>query len=231
MKADSELPGEQCAALPTALQPALEVYLAEIGASVIGELPTKPRLAEPQFDRFLYTQPVDQALFQFVRDEPYGWIKFDPWNVCRARLIAQLALAYPELSILILEYRQDDCELLARDIGEFGVIATARHGKLINQHCRRVHVCTPQSATQFGIETHGRSIVIASDLSEVLDARGWEAVSWARNARLYGMLPTYQRLSPRQEVRARAMFGFPELTIPRHGCIQRPVVVSQECFR
>jgi hypothetical protein len=226
--------GEERIELPTAALPALERYLAELGARVHFEDHSPDNhLAEPCWVRLSNLRLLDVGLLNLVQDEPYGVIRVATERVSRARLIAQVALANPEKRIVVMEHRRDGCEKLAHEMGRFEIIATAIHGKIRSPaFFGRVVVATPDYVEWFVINESDRVILIAHDASEVvLNPNAWRSVSSASRARLYGILPIASRLSPKQEVMLRAMFGFPELVIPCHGCVQRPVVVSQECFR
>ncbi len=226
--------GDERMELPTAVLPALERYLAELGATVHSEDHSPDNhLAEPCWARLSHLHLLDMGLLNLVQHEPYGVIRIAKDQVSRARLIAQVALANPEMQIVVMEHRRDGCEKLAHEIGRFDIVASVIHGKSRSANgLGRVLVCTPDYAEWCVINESHRVILIVHDASEVvLNPNAWKSVSSAIHARLYGILPIATRLSPKQELKLRAMFGFPELVIPCHGCVQRPVIASQECFR
>src|SRR5262249_42600296 len=76
-----------------------------------------------------------------------------------------------------------------------------------------------------------RGIFIALDAAEAVRTMGRRFLGDAPSLRVYGLLRSDATLSPHQRDQLHEVFGFNEVTIPRHGRRQRQVDVVIERFR
>jgi hypothetical protein len=174
--------------------------------------------------------PVDQALLELVHDHDHGLVRFKLGAVRPARLIAQIALAFPGLTIAVAAKRRADVRRLGRLLrkhlpGRVDVVDGPCPMRL-----RRVVVTTFLGLGEPGIEIEKKDFLIIPDAAEALEANARFSIQHAERARLYGFLKIGRHLAPYDRDYVAALFGVEEIIIPRHGYIGRPVeVVAVKC--
>jgi hypothetical protein len=165
---------------------------------------------------------LDEAVLALFRDHDRGLIRFDRRGVDPARLVAQLAAAYPTLRFLAVAYRRADIRAVGERLSGLRVDvdwAWGPSGPMPRN--RRVvvapfYACTDQS----------RQVVIVLD---PLAALGRDQLDWircARPLRLFGLLDGGRRPSPRDGDDLVALFGPAAASVPAHGRVERPVLVA-----
>jgi hypothetical protein len=167
---------------------------------------------------------ADEALLEFVRRHERGLIRHGA-GVDPVRLVAQMALAFPELTFVVVVTRDDDVRRIARRLkpylpGTRWVTSASAPAKV-----GRVVLSTPWALADPAIEMRARDIVVVLDAVEILGAKPRWAVQHATRARLYGLLERDRRPAPFDADELVALFGLYEVTIPRHGHVERPVAV------
>jgi hypothetical protein len=190
-------------------------------------------LPEPVVDALSRFQRVDWALIHFLCRAERGVILIERrGKVSVARLLAQIALAWPQTPIVIVVTRIEEARRLAHELRKFvpevGLI-TSRDDK--KQPLRNVLVVTPGNLRRGDVEVEKRGICIAVNPAELFAETLAGGASVAYNlwrARLYGILDTETELPPRLRDLVTALFGTHEVLIPRHGYLplQREMVFS-----
>ena len=174
--------------------------------------------------------PVDRAMLDLVRDHDRGLVRYQAGAVRPARLIAQLALAYPDMTIAVARKRRTDVHRLGRQLrrllpGTVDVVDGPCPKRL-----RRVVVATFLGLAEPGVEIEKKDFLIVPDAAEALEANARLAIPHAEAARLLGLLEIGRHLAPYDEDWVAAVFGLEEVVIPRHGHVGRPVeVVAVSC--
>ena len=175
--------------------------------------------------------PLDAAMLEFVRQHDRGLIRFDAdGKVSPARLIMQIAGAWPDLRVVVVATRIDDARglrrQLARWLGE-ATLFTSRHGAA---RAGRVAVATYSMLAVGAIRIRQRHVYIALNPGELF--HGQEDTAWGiqgikrlYRARLYGLLADDVQLAPQPRDLVAALFGFDEVRVPRHGYSPLPVQV------
>ena len=143
-------------------------------------------------------------------------------EVDRAWLIAQIALAYPDKTVVIAASRKQEVADLARGVRKW-VPVTALLGEGEPAWQDRVVIGTYNRMGAGCVAIHRRDILIAADAVEILGEQGRLAMKYAMRARFYGFLPHTIKLAPADQDLVDCYFGFEEIDIPRHGCHRLPV--------
>jgi hypothetical protein len=186
-------------------------------------------LTEPARERLSVFRRVDHALLSFVRQYDWGVIWHErQGKVSIARLIAQVALAWPKKGVIVIVTRVEDARRLARRLRKFlprvGLV-TGRDRK--DRWERRVVVVTPQFMGRGDLAEERRGICIAVNPTELFGlalGKGGDVLNCLWKARLYGLAATDQKFPPRLRDLLTAYFGPQEVLIPRHG--HKPVAVK-----
>jgi hypothetical protein len=88
----------------------------------------------------------------------------------------------------------------------------------------RVVIGTPYGLADDGAELNKRALVLFPRAQDALQEHAQTALMTADpRFRLFGFLPADCKFSPCEQDWIRATFGFSEVTIPRHGFVERPV--------
>jgi hypothetical protein len=225
---------EPCVDLPAGHEDRAVTLLERAGWAIerCGDRP--PSLAEPNRGRLRGPRPVDRALLRHVRHRDLGLIRHGA-GVDPARLVAQVALAFPDESIAVVAVREADAQAWAQRLQAMGVRQARWHTS--GSSCRRptrVLVTTPKGFNSPEADPFGRTILIAADAAEALGkeaGRPFEGLAyprmWGEPPRRYGLLPAARRCSPADLMELRGRFG-PEVHVPRHGAVVRRVVLRRE---
>jgi len=217
-----------------ALAPVVRHVLNRAGFSVneVGG-PARP-LAPPQPVYLDPTGVVDHVLLDLVQHHDRGLIRYAPTVVNVARLIAQVAVAWPEKTLAVVASQTDRAQHLPQALR--GLLPCV---SLVTDEDRpalreRVVVTTDTgldraaSCPAPGAPNDGPSafdMVFALDALEFVGGSGLKWLITASNIRLYGLLASDVKPSRLQRDLIDAVFGFPEAVIPGHGDRVRPVCV------
>jgi hypothetical protein len=211
-------PALQCFA---GLTPLVRELLETCGFRVrlTGDAPAP--LPAPDLDRLAGFGRIDHGLLRFVRDHDRGLIRAVPGGkVSVARLLAQVALAWPKKRIIVVAGRIADARRLRRRLAGYLSRVGLTTSRDPTPRARRVIVATPSRLGQGQVGIERRHIYIALNPEELfagLRGFGIEGIRGLWRGRLYGLLPTDRRLAPRQRDLVTALFGADEVVVPRHG--------------
>jgi hypothetical protein len=179
-------------------------------------------LTAPAWGQLATIPRVDHALLHFVRHHDWGLVWYErQGKVSIVKLIAQVALAWPEQNIIVVPSRIMDARRLARRLSDFlpGVgLVTGRNRK--DQRGRRVVVVTPRYMRRGDVEVERRDICVAVNPAELFGlalGNGGDVLNSLRTARFYGLVAADQKSPPRLRDLLTAYFGPQEALIPRHG--------------
>jgi hypothetical protein len=174
--------------------------------------------------------PVDRAMLELVHDHDRGLVRYTAGAVRPARLIAQVALAFPDRTIAVAAKRRADVRRLGRLLRKHlpGMVAVVDGPA--PKRPRRVVVTTFLGLGEPAVEIEKLDILVVPDAAEALEANARFAIPHAERARLYGFLEIGRHLAPYDRDFVAALFGVEEVVIPRHGHVGRPVeVVAVKC--
>ncbi len=181
----------------------------------------------PKQDRvsFPFDEPaVDQAWLDMVQKTDRGLVRYRRGGVRLAWLIAQVARAWRDKSVMVWTRSLREAKQLTQDLREHSISAAWDNGTADFETSPQVLLGTVEF---FGrdADVQKRQIAIATDASRVFSHGGSYALKHAYVARMYGMLPDDRALTPAEEDVVRAAFGFNELRIPEHGSVWEPASV------
>jgi len=182
-------------------------------------------LSEPDVDALQNLNGIDRPLLKLVHEQSSGLIRYGR-KVERDRLIAQIALAWPEISIAVAVKKRCDVDDLVSRLNRYGVDAFGITCGRDSSQRPRVVVGAFQSLLGAACAfLPRREVVIACDAIESLGEVGQQVLQCPESARLYGMIPSGRQIAPYDEDQLRAYFGFHEISIVRHGQTERRVDV------
>jgi hypothetical protein len=167
--------------------------------------------------------PVDSGLLQLVQEQEWGLIRYQPAAVDPARLIAQVVLAWPTMRMAVVERRIDDARCLRRRLRALGIDAGLLTSRDAIDRYNQVVVTTPIYLADLPVEPEWLECIIVMDAFEATSGLGMLALSHAWRARMYGLIDVVARPAPFDQDHLHLLFGFHEITIPAHGCQERPV--------
>ncbi len=167
---------------------------------------------------------VDVDLLSFIRQHHHGLIRYGT-QVDPARLVGQIALAYPAATLAVAALRPDEAGWLAKHICRWVKsvsISTRRH---MAWQPERIAVGTFLSLSSANVKLQDRDIFIAVNAFEIISRNGILPYRSTWKGRFFGLLPDDFPLAAGEVDLVRAHFGFDELHIPAHGMKQLPVNV------
>jgi len=219
---------------PTGLTPAVHQFFTRQGVRVrlLGE--AQAALPAPDLCLVAGFDEADLDLVELVAGHERALIRY-PNGVDPARLIAQLARAWPEARVVITAVRHDDVFALARALRNYGLKVSAIIPGSVPETVERLVVTTyaglAESAQYRGssfscFDVSHLDMIIALDALEATGRIPVECLSYALRARLYGLLPLDVEPAPLERDWMAALFGFEELVIPRYGCHERLVQIA-----
>jgi len=163
-------------------------------------------------------QPTDNALLECVREHDRALVRYQRGPVQPARLIAQVAHAWPRKRIIVWVTRIADGRRLAKQLAKLDVEAEVYHANRRLDKVAHVAISTYSSLGEGVIEVEKRPLVFVLNPAELMRNKwGLEALQHARKARMYGFLPRDVRLAPSDRDRVLALFGPRHVEISRHG--------------
>jgi len=167
---------------------------------------------------------VDKEFLETVRLHDRAVVRYSRGRVQPAKLIAQMAVAWPGKSILVLVTRVAEAENLKRQLSRYLPNVIAYHHKNHPNTRGRVVVSTYLHAGGGTGRLTKRDIVIALNAAELLRAKaGRMCVQYAWKARIYGFLPDEVLLTPYDRDQVTTLFGTRVVAVPEHGRRCRPV--------
>ena len=174
--------------------------------------------------------PVHRAMLELVHDHDRGLVRYKAGAVRPARLIAKVALAFPDMTIAVACKRRTDIHRLGRQLrkhlpGMVDIVDGTSPKRL-----KRVVVTTFAGLGEPAVEIEKKDFLIVPYAAEALEANARLAIPHAERARLYGFLEIGRHLAPYDADWVAAVFGLEQVVITRHGFIKRPVeVVAVKC--
>jgi hypothetical protein len=186
-----------------------------------------PPLAPPAADAFYGWGARDEALLDYVQRVDRGIIRIRREDVDVARLVAQVAQAWPEARLAVAAARVADVLALHRQLRLRGVAAVPLTGRHRPPGPHRVMVTTYTYSGLGWAEVEHLDFVVALDAAEMTSQVGRDCLALAHRARLFGVLDHDALLAPRDADLVRELFGFHQLIIPQHGHRERPVIVAR----
>jgi hypothetical protein len=207
------------------LDPILVDWLAREGYTVrlAGNRPGE--LSAPNQQRLACFSKTDDGLLRFIQHRSRGLVRFNGQFVSPTMLVAQIARAWPKLSILIGMTRQSDVDALWRALRPI-VPSLSRHTNRTNRDAKRVAIATLAYLRVNDIWQ--RDLFISLNPTELFG--GWldpgiQALHRLWRARAYAFLADDVRVAPMHYSLLTALFGPREFAIPSHGCEYRDVRV------
>jgi hypothetical protein len=203
------------------LEPAIRCLLSEHGIAAVENTSDGAWSAEPDYDRLASLGPVDQDLLAAVQNRDRAVVRYGR-EVDQAWLIAQIALAYPDKTIVVAASHRQGVADLAKGVRQW-LPVTALLGQDEPAWEDRVVIGTYSRLGAGCVAIHCRDILIAADAVEILGEQGRLAMNHAMRARFYGFLPHSTKPAAADQDFLRCYFGFEEIDIPRRGCHRLPV--------
>jgi hypothetical protein len=182
-------------------------------------------LPSPQVEAVSKHGLVDQGMLDLVRHRDRGMIYYGP-RVNPRWLTAQLALAYPELSIVVATANHTDTARVSRALRRWlpGQVTQLRSDH-IRKKPTRVVVGNCSSLPGCLMDLEHRELAVVIDLVAALGVQAMTALCGAESARLFGMLPLGAELAPQDRDLLAGLYGFHHCHVPRPGCKPLPVDV------
>lgn len=189
-------------------------------------------LPPPKLEAIKEPDGPDLPVLELVREHDRGLVRYAHSGVDPAALVSQVALAWPNLKILVVASRVSHArEMRSRLEKALGRVAlfTGQHHPARGS---RVVVATYGMLGVGAVETEKRDVYITLDPEEIvskaeqgLHEAPLEGIKCLRRARMYGLLTDDLSVSPWQRSWMTALFGLREVHVPRHGHRDLPVDV------
>jgi hypothetical protein len=148
-----------------------------------------------------------------------------------ALLVAQVALAWPDHSMVVVVKRVEEVRTLRQRLHRLvpGVVGIS--GDDLPPYVGRIVVATIDYFYQRAVNPSNRDILVAYNAHEFVgQAHWWCLAGYFEKARLCGFLDSDVELAPAESDVLRQLFGFTETMVPAHGRRTRPVVLlDQPC--
>jgi hypothetical protein len=208
---------------PAGLEPVVRAALRDAGHRICIEGRPLPALPPPDVTRLASFGVLDPALLAAVHGHPRALVRHDPAAVDPARLVAQVALAWPGKKVAAVVREIPEARGLRDELRRFGLDARAVSGKNEPPAVGQVVVATPMGLGHTPVAVEWLDVVVVVDALAATGKRPMECLSHAWRARMYGLLPAGARPSPLERDLLACLFGFAEVRVPGHGCRERPV--------
>jgi hypothetical protein len=186
---------------------------------------SRPALPRPEDGRLLQFAVIDHALLACVHQQERGLIRYAADLVDPVHLVAQIALAWPRQRIAVLVTRIKEGRQIRDRLRRYGIDAVAVNSENMPPEVGPVAVCTPAGLSHLPVRVEWLDIVLIMDAREITSRIGLECIGFAWRARLFGLLAREERPAPLERDLMTGLFGFHEVTIPRHGHRERRVEV------
>lgn len=221
-----ELEGQLCLQAYAGLETRLETALLDAGYDVMhaGERPALPPISDSDLAA---AQAGFRAMLQFVQSHNRGLIEYDPSRVQVESLIAQIAQAFPDTTILVLTTRKNDARRLGRCLRDAGLdLYVSLDGYEPEAGGPWRIVVTTYGGAGAGIANlRYRQLVLYPNADEVFCCGGTLGLDQLDQACIFGFRPA--NASPPREVRTltAAIFGDEVVTVLRPDVPARTVDV------
>ena len=224
--------GETAQFLWAGLQPAVRAALEAAGHAVRVEGPVPAPLPPPDLVVLRQLRLIDLPVLEAVRARDRCLIQYDGRaGVDRANLIAQVAQAWPDRTIVVAVKRVDDVRRVCTRLGPLLPDVTALSGDDHPPAFGRVVVATFNYCYIEELAPSERDVFFAYDALEFAGQQQWHVPKYFTKARLYGLLDVDGRPAPALRDRLVALFGFDDVLVPQHGYRLRPVVPLEVKYR
>ncbi len=175
------------------------------------------QLPQPDLTRLNAWEKIDSEMLHFINHVERGLVRYGA-GVDPAILIAQVALAYPEASIVVPVVTKDRARAMAANVQRFlpDAVCCLQHG--VEYYDRpRVIVTLPGRLGYGHVAVQKRDILLTPDPLQMLGKKPLEGLRRAFNAHVIGYLPLHAKLSASDWDRLRCWYGFAECVVPAHG--------------
>jgi hypothetical protein len=228
--------GQRVLQAPAGLRPVVIELLERLGVPVQAVGPETPKLPAPDLSRLAGFPQIDVPLLNFVRHLDRGLVRVGRHGKVRvARLLAQIALAWPELPIVIVSASVDLAHRVYRGLRQYLSDVGLAVRNCLTPRQTRVVVTTPMRLGRGEIEIEQRQILIALNPDKLVSSSstmwGTEILKHVWKGRLLGVLFDDQSFPPRTRDLITAYFGTTATTVPAHGrrLTHVNVVMSEIC--
>jgi hypothetical protein len=201
--------------VPAGLWPAAAAVLRCAGYR-LPELAAAPALPEPDWNDVRRQGCADAPLLDLVRHRPLGLVRYGA-TVDVARLVAQVALAWPGLRVIVACAQRDAAWGLWQRLRPFLPDVVVAAGKRPCPAVRQVAVATFPHMADLEFFGRRRDIVIVADALTALGEAPWWGLVASPPDRLYGLLPRHATPAPYDADCLAEIFGLDEVVLPRHG--------------
>ncbi|PHS10431.1 MAG: hypothetical protein COA78_11395 [Blastopirellula sp.] len=210
------------------LAPLVVQQLKRNGVQVQFKNKNRSSLKGPRYFPYDLFEEPDEAVLGFMQRHERGIILHAPKLANVARILAQIAYAFPNKSILVAVTRKTDAWKLRNQIVKLlhaRVVSVATSGTNLKSSSRVIIGTYTQLAQGFiGIER--RDLLFSLNPDEMLaNYFGKETINAAHKARFDGFLPRNKKIVTYFKHQLLALFGTNRISIPVPGKVERPVQV------
>jgi hypothetical protein len=225
--------------LPAGLGPVAREALRRAGCRIEDRGQAPPPLPPPDLARLGGLGAVDRTLLDAVRAHDRALLRHGP-GVDPALLVAEVARAWPDLTVTVAVARRADAWRLGRALRGLlpdVSVVTGQNGPAEVGRVVAVTFAAMGHSARYRLpgyrmfDVSWLDIVMVPDALEATSQVARGCLGHAARARVYGLLPRDARPSPLQGDLLRAVFGFEEAVVPRHGYRERPVLVLRHPVR
>lgn len=222
--------GKPAVVCSVALEPVVRKVLAEEGLTVQDLGRPRTPLPNAQHGPRTGLDPMDEQLLTLIGQHDRALVRYDPACVDPIRLIAQIALAWPDRSLAVAAGHVQQVRAVRNQLRKHlpNVVAVISRDPIADESVGRVVVATYTGLGHTGVEVEKRDIVVALNAMEALGSQSRWCLDHAHEARIYGLLDMHAGLAPYDRDRLVELFGFQEVAVPQHGWQERPVQVVQQ---
>jgi hypothetical protein len=167
--------------------------------------------------------PVDLPFLAAVRSHPRLLVRCRPGQSDRARLVAQLAQAWPGLRVAVACTRIEEARRLGEELQSLGVPAVVATSRNRPPAPTGVGVATYAALAADAIQSYHADVLVLLDAAEALGKRPQQWLGLLEPDRVVGFLPEGFRPSPSEAVGLFSLLGPWALTLPAHGHRMLPV--------
>jgi len=210
------------------IAPLIRQKLRQLGYTIHSVAQPCELWPEPASSPWNLAESVDAALLSLVQHHRRGFVYYHSQNVQLVRLLAQVARAWPRVSIVVPVTRPADAWRLRAGIAQFipaGQVGVYTGNATADGH-KRIVIGTYRQLGQGSVALHDRQLMLLPNPCEMLaNDDGRQVFAKSRSARCFGFLPTAAKVTLYHCDLLRALFGDRRLTIPTHGKTHRHVNV------
>jgi hypothetical protein len=173
-------------------------------------------LPEPDYSSTENLPLLDRGFLRCVQLHDRALVRYDPSAVDPALLVAQVALAWPQLSLVVAVTRVEEARWLRDQLRTHlpAVVAVTSRNRVPDSQVGRVTVATYTGLGSTGIEIEKCNILLAWNAVEASRPNALSCLGHARRARMYGLLAGTEPQAPFDRDVVRLLFGFKEVEVP-----------------